>query len=148
MNMARARTHSSGSNSQSSDHSSIEWQVGGKDLLHSMGSYDEYDYDDLEKAEENRDKQAPEYAKILYGYKIGVGGNNGSSSSGGGSGSSSGSSNSRGDARKAHGFHGQGHLDHSKSVWLHSAVVTSLCLTIGWFLYNILPKPAEDLLAK
>ena len=144
--MARARTHSSGSNSQSSDYSSIEWQVGGKDLLHSMGSYDEYD--DLEKAEENRDQQAPEYAKTLYGYKIGIGGNNGSSSSSGSSSSGGGSRSSRGDAKKAHGFHGQGHVDHSKSVWLHSAVVTSLCLTIGWFLYTILPKPAEDLLAK
>lgn len=140
MSMARVRTQSS--SSQSSEHSvSMEWQVGGKDLLHSMSSSDEYD-DDLEGG----DQEASEYAKFLYGYgKVaGKGSNNSGNTS-----SATSSSPVRQVAvnKKVHGFHG-GHVDHSKSVLSAVVWVTSLCLTVGYLLWRVLPPPeVSDLIA-
>ena len=116
--IARARTYS---NSSGSSDYSIEWQVGGQALIGE-------DYDP--ECQAGSGESSAEIAKFLNNYGYGKMGDAPRSNS------------NKLRAEHKHGFNG-GQIDgHNKSVYV-LLYVTSLCLGVGWLLWQILPAPAE-----
>ena len=115
---ARARTQSS--SSVSSEYS-VDWQVGGQDLVGDVSM----DYDP--ECQRGSKELVAEYAKFsnTFGYgKIEEEISN---------------KNVKLRAETMHGFGGNNDV-HNKSIYV-LLYVTSLCLGVGWLLWRVLPSP-------